>query len=281
MASVAPGLDMRTERTASGSSFYMAMRILPRPKREAMFAIYAFFRDIDDIADEGNWSAADRRAALDRWRANLDDLYDRRSTPHFLALATAIRSFNLRKDDFLAAIDGVEMDVNDAVYAPEFALLDVYCDRVASAVGRLSVRIFGLPESDGIALAHHLGRALQLTNILRDLDEDAAMGRLYLPRELLASAGIPLGRPSEVVAHGRIDEVCRDLAYRARRHYDAADRIMSRQPRSTVVAPQLMRRVYGRVLEKMEAIGWAWPRVRVRLGKAQLAWLALRGGLVR
>jgi phytoene synthase len=173
------------------------------------------------------------------------------------------------------------MDVDGAVVAPDLALLDLYCDRVASAVGRLSVRIFGLPETDGIALAHHLGRALQLTNILRDIDEDAAMGRLYLPREFLVSAGIPLGRPADVVGHAQIDKACRSLAERARGHYDDADRIMRRQPRSTVIAPQLMRSVYGRILDKMEAAGWACPRERVRLGKAHIVWLALKTELVR
>lgn len=279
-SSVAGRFGGNTEQTASGSSFYMAMRILPRRQREAMFAIYAFFRAIDDIADEGDGSAAHRRAALDQWRIDIADLYANRAAVHLRALEEAVSTFDLRKEDFLAAIDGVEMDITGVIYAPELDLLDLYCDRVASAVGRLSVRIFGLPERDGIELAHHLGRALQLTNILRDLDEDAAMGRLYLPRELLDSAGVPLGRPADVVADFGIEDVCRDLARMAHRHYREADRIMRRQPRSTVVAPRLMRHVYGRILEKMESTGWAWPRARVRIGKAQLVWITLKGGLV-
>ncbi len=108
-----------------------------------------------------------------------------------------MRDFGLRREDFLAVIDGMEMDVVDDIRAPDFATLDLYCDRVASAVGRLSVRVFGMEEQDGIALAHHLGRALQLTNILRDLDEDAAIGRLYLPREALREAGITATDPAD------------------------------------------------------------------------------------
>jgi squalene synthase HpnD len=280
MALVASRLETPAQRTASGSSFYMAMRLLPRQKRDAMFAIYSFFRDIDDIADEGDWSAADRRVALDRWRTRLDDIYANRPASELVALAGAIQTFGLRKEDFVASIDGVAMDIDRAVLAPDLELLDLYCDRVASAVGRLSVRIFGLPERDGIALAHHLGRALQLTNILRDLDEDAVMGRLYLPRELLESAGIPLGEPSEVIAHPQIDAVCRELAKRAREHYAESDLIMVRQPRGTVVAPRLMRRVYGSILDKMEAVGWVSPRARVRLHKVHLVWLALQAELM-
>ena len=97
----------------------------------------------------------------------------------------SVKKFSLQREDFLAIIDGMEMDVPQEIRAPDMATLDLYCDRVASAVGRLSVRVFGLPQDDGILLAHHLGRALQLTNILRDIDEDASLGRLYLPREYL------------------------------------------------------------------------------------------------
>jgi squalene synthase HpnD len=280
MALVANGLSASPGRSPSGSSFYMAMRLLPRPEREAMFAIYGFFRAIDDIADEGDWpTRSHRRAALNRWRADLVELYAGRPPLHLADLATAVQLFRLREEDFLSAIDGVEMDVIGTMYPPDLATLDLYCDRVASAVGRLSVRIFGMPEEDGLGLAHHLGRALQLTNILRDLDEDADMGRLYLPREFLALAGIKIGRPEDVIVHSVIDDACRDVARMARRHYREADRIMRRQTGGHMRAPRLMRGVYGQLLEKMEEVGWAWPRERVRLGKAQIVWIALKGGL--
>ena len=112
------------------------------------------------------------------------------SRPKLGHLARIIARYALRKDDFLAVIDGVEMDARADIRAPSFNELDLYCDRVASAVGRLSVRIFGMDDADGVALAYHFGRALQLTNILRDIDEDAAIGRLYLPQEALRKAGI-------------------------------------------------------------------------------------------
>src|SRR3954463_9308060 len=174
------------------------MRILPRAQREAMFEIYSFCRQVDDIADSSG-PRGERREQLERWRAYIDGLYVNKSSPRTRGLATAVREFGLRREDFHAVIDGMEMDVLADIRAPDEATLDVYCNRVASAVGRLSVRVFGMGEQDGIALAHHLGRALQLTNILRDVDEDAEIGRLYLPQEELRKAGIVTTEPRAVL----------------------------------------------------------------------------------
>ena len=128
----------------------------------------------------------------------------------------------------------MEMDVVADIRAPDDATLDIYCDRVASAVGRLSVRVFGMEEQDGIALAHHLGRALQLTNILRDLDEDAAFGRLYLPAEALREAGIAATDPATVLASPALGTGLRAASSRARAaHFAEADTIMARSPRRT------------------------------------------------
>jgi squalene synthase HpnD len=265
---------------ASHSSFYMAMRLLPRQEREAMFAVYAFCRAVDDIADEGNLTRDERQAELNGWRADLQALYDGRVPARLAGLAGPARAFGLRKEDFLAAIDGVEMDVIADMCAPDLATLDLYCDRVASAIGRLSVRIFGMEDEPGRELAHHLGRALQLTNILRDLDEDAAIGRLYLPRELLDTAGVEVTKPAAVIAHARIDGACRALAQVAKRHYQQADIVMDGQPAGKLRSPKLMRAIYGAILEKMEAQGWSSPRERARIGRAQLFWIILRYGLV-
>src|SRR5881394_923866 len=180
---------------ASGSSFYTAMRILPRAQRDAMFEIYSFCRRVDDIADSDG-PRLERLAELDAWRAEINALYAGTIGPKVAGLAQPVRDFDLAREDFLTLIDGMEMDTLDDIRAPSFATLDLYCDRVASAVGRLSVRVFGLEREAGRLLAHHLGRALQLTNILRDLDEDAAVGRLYLPREALERAGIDTIEPA-------------------------------------------------------------------------------------
>ena len=155
------------------------------------------------------------------------------------------------------------MDAADDIRAPDWATLDLYCDRVASAVGRLSVRIFGLRDEPGEALAHHLGRALQLTNILRDIDEDAAIGRLYLPREALAAAGVATDEPLAAAADPRLAAACAEVAARARAHFDEARPIMAAAPRAAVRAPRLMAAAYGSILDRMIARGFAPPRRRV------------------
>ena len=186
---IAEPVDEEAARV-SGSSFYLAMRIMPPKQRQAMFEIYSFCRAVDDIADDGGPRDV-QIARLQRWRADLDAIYAGAGSGNGCrSWAEAIAAFQLRREDFMAVIDGMEMDVLATVAAPDWATLDLYCDRVASAVGRLSVRVFGMDEEPGVALAHHLGRALQLTNILRDIDEDAGVGRLYLPLEALLAAGI-------------------------------------------------------------------------------------------
>jgi phytoene synthase len=264
---------------ASGSSFYTAMKILPRPQREAMFEIYSFCRQVDDIADSGA-PRAERRERLEQWRSHIESLYSGHPSPELQALAQAAREFALRKQDFLTVVDGMEMDATQDIRAPDWATLDLYCDRVASAVGRLSVRVFGMNERDGVALAHHLGRALQLTNILRDLDEDAAIGRLYLPRDALREAGITSDDPMIVLASAALPRVCRAVVVRAREHFRDADAIMNRSPRRTVRAPRIMDEVYRVMLEGMAARGWAAPRTRIHVGGLRLSWIALRYAII-
>src|ERR1700704_2695767 len=204
----------------SGSSFYAAMRVMPKPERAAMFAIYSFCRMVDDIADDGTRPRALRATELDRWRADLDALYADRPAGQAGFLKDAVHDFGLRQADFLAVIDGMQMDVDADIRAPDLETLNLYCDRVAVAGGRLSVRIFGMEEGPGLQLAHRLGRALQLTNILRDLDEDAEIGRLYLPREALDAAGIVASDPREVLSHAALGRACAPIVARAREHFE-------------------------------------------------------------
>ena len=269
----------RARAKVSRSSFYIAMRLMPKPRREAMFAIYAFNRAIDDIADEGDLAAAERLEQLDIWRAAIDGIYADAQSPETLA-AVAIR-YGLRREDCLAVIEGVAMDATGASLAPDFATLDHYCDCVASAVGRLSIKIFGMDEEPGFRLAHHLGRALQFTNILRDLAEDASQGRLYLPREILAEAGIHNTDPQQVLAHPMIDRACRVFAQLAERHYEQADLVLGSGAKGMLQAPRLMSAVYHRLLEKMKQAGWSPPQPRVHVGRGPLLLLALRHGLSR
>jgi presqualene diphosphate synthase len=252
--------------TASGSSFYAAMRILPPAQREAMFQIYSFCRQVDDIADSDG-PREERLAALQQWRDDIDALY--RGTPpaRLKDYVASVKTFGLKCEDFLAIVDGMEMDVPADIRAPDMATLDLYCDRVASAVGRLSVRVFGMGEEDGIALAHHLGRALQLTNILRDIDEDAGLGRLYLPRESLYLAGITSDDPYKVIADKSLSKVCAPLAQRAAQHFAKADEIMDRSRRRVVRAPRIMSKYYRAILDLLLERGFSPPREPVRVTK--------------
>ena len=265
--------------TASGSSFYAAMRILPREQREAMFQIYSFCRQVDDIADS-NGPRPERLAALQQWRDDIDALYQGRPPARLRDYVASVRTFGLQREDFLAIVDGMEMDVPQDIRAPDLATLDLYCDRVASAVGRLSVRVFGLARDDGILLAHHLGRALQLTNILRDLDEDAAIGRLYLPREGLLQAGITGTDPLKVIVDPALPVACAPLVERVRTHFQQADEIMARNPRRVVRAPRIMSRYYRAILERLVARGFAAPRPPVRLNKMARIAIVLRYALI-
>jgi squalene synthase HpnD len=265
--------------TASGSSFYAAMRILPREQRDAMFQIYSFCRQVDDIADSDG-PRPERLAALQQWRDDVDALYQGHPPERLKDYVSSVRRFGLKREDFLAIIDGMEMDVPQDIRAPDMATLDLYCDRVASAVGRLSVRVFGLPEQDGILLAYHLGRALQLTNILRDIDEDAGLGRLYLPREGLLHAGITSDDPVKVITERTLPKVCVPLVERAKSHFEQADAIMKRNSRRVVRAPRIMSKYYRAILELLIARGFAVPREPVRINKMAKIAILLRYAII-
>jgi squalene synthase HpnD len=268
------------KKKASGSSFYIAMRLMPAEERDAMFAIYAFCRKVDDIADDGVGTRAQRHERLEQWRSALRGLYADTISQPVRFLAPAVAQYGLRLDDFLTVLDGMDMDVAEDIVAPDLATLDLYCDRVAGAVGRLSIKVFGMDEGPGFELAHHLGRALQLTNILRDVDEDAAIGRLYLPREYLEALDCCRQMdPAAIIARPEIDAVCRRVAALAHHHYDEAQRILAARPRGRIKTPRLMGAVYSEILRASEAQGFAPPRHRVSLPKSRLLSLVLRQGL--
>jgi presqualene diphosphate synthase len=260
---------------ASRSSFYKGMRILPRAQREAMFEIYSFCRAVDDIADDPG-PREPRRAQLACWRSDIDAIYCGAPPAQLSGLAQAVRGFGLQREDLIAIVDGMEMDVIAEIRAPDRTTLDLYCDRVACAVGRLSVRVFGMERDAGLALAHHLGRALQLTNILRDLDEDASLGRLYLPREALQAAGIDATDPATVLAHSAVGQACAAVVALAETEFDAADAIMTKSRRRIVRAPRIMGEAYWLILQALIARGFAPPRAAVHLSRARLLLIVLR-----
>lgn len=263
----------------SGTSFFWAMRLLPEPRRDAMFAIYAFCREIDDIADEPA-PMAEKRAGLAAWREEIARLFAGVPTyPTGRALLGPINAYGLRQEDFLALIEGMEMDAAD-IRAPTMVELELYCDRVACAVGRLSVRAFGATEARSEDVAFALGQALQLTNILRDIEEDAARGRLYLPRELLEANGIEATDPAEMLRHPALPAVCDALSEVAERRFAEAHAALADCARRPMRPARVMMEVYRRTLARLRARGWSRLGEPVSLPKAEKIWIALRHGLL-
>ena len=254
----------------SGSSFYAGMRVLPKAERQAMFAIYGFCRMVDDIADDHQGERTARAGQMAAWRRDIAALYAGGDPGQAAFLAPAVRQFHLAEADFVAVIDGMQMDLDGDIRWPPFETLDLYCDRVASAVGRLSVRVFGMDEAPGLALAHHLGRALQLTNILRDIDEDAGIGRVYLPIEALTAAGIVPTTPAALMDAPQLDRAARWLAAKAADHFTEAHAILAAKPKGRLIAPRLMDLAYSRILGRLIAQGWHAPRTRVSTNKPLL-----------
>lgn len=240
----------------AGTSFYWAMRFLPKAKREAIFAVYAFCREVDDIADEAG-TLEEKRSGLEAWRRQIEKLYAGQANwPTSLALAHYLKIFPFEKQAFLAIIDGMEMDAEGPIRAPAMAELEEYCARVAGAVGLLCIQIFGESGDRGREIATSLGLALQLTNILRDLEDDAGMGRLYLPAELLEKHGIVTTEPAEVLIHPALPLVCRELAGRAAAEFDKADRAMAECDREAMRPARIMQKVYQRILKRLRRNDW-------------------------
>jgi squalene synthase HpnD len=263
---------------SAGTSFYRGMRVLPADRRLAMYAIYAFCRIVDDIADNDG-SLEEKRRALAGWRETIAGLYLGRSNDAVSrVLALAIPRFRLRAEDFIAIIDGMQSDAETVVVAPGMAELDLYCDRVASAVGRLSVRAFGdsSPAADRVAFA--LGRALQLTNILRDIKEDSDRGRIYLPLEYLNDAGVAAD-PASITAAPGLPAVCDRLAAVAHGYFRDAFAAMDSCDRSAMKPARLMGATYDSILTAVERRGWKRLEEPVSLPKWRKLWLACRYGL--
>ncbi len=260
----------------SKTSFGAGMRILSRERRDAMYAIYAFCREVDDIADEGG-ARDEKMAGLAEWRREVERIYaGAPQTPTGLALKDVVRRFNLAQEEFVLVIEGMEMDAAGPVVAPTLDQLLAYTRRAAGAVGMLSMPVFGAPRNkiaDEFALS--LGDALQLTNILRDVEQDAGEGRLYLPRELLEKHGCPT-TPDHIERASGLPAVREEIAMIARERF-ASTRAALRDLDWRVLRPALlMMGVYERYLDKMTARGWANGQSRVTISKAEKLVIAAR-----
>ncbi len=245
-----------------------------------MYAIYAFCREVDDIADEPA-APEDKRRALARWREEIARLYAGNPRwPTSRALLRPVQCFHLPQEEFLALIEGMEIDSHPTVRMRTLNDLLDYCRKVAGAVGMLSVHAFGVPRYPGPQIAKSLGSALQLTNILRDLEEDAALQRLYVPLEILSKHGIDENSPYEVLGHPDFNKACLELADLARGYYAETDRFMAEIGWRKMRPAALMMAVYRGVLDRLEMRGWNRASGRVRLTHVHTLWLALRYGLL-
>ena len=271
---------------AAGTSFYWGMRLQPKAKREAMFAVYAFCREVDDIADSDKPTKT-KLADLKAWRGYIDDLYAGKSKNYITAALLPVNAeFGLEKAIYLAIIDGMEMDAKGPIQAPSRKEFDLYCANVASAVGLLCIRIFGEVGNKGIEVADALGRALQITNILRDLKEDAEWDRLYLPRDVLKKHGITATSPEVVLADPNLEAVCLDMAELAEAEFQRADAIMKTCDQSQIKPALIMRGAYYGTLKKLQKRGFSAAALNKQpsglsktMGKLQKLLVALRYAL--
>ncbi len=238
----------------SRSNFYYAFLTLPRPRRDALYAVYAFCRTVDDVADLGSDPAA-QRAGLARWRADVARCFERGATPeHPIArqLQQAVATYPIPRAALEAIIDGCEMDL-DRVRYETAEELEPYCYRVASAVGLCCIEIFGYTDPRARDYAINLGKALQLTNIMRDVGVDARAGRVYLPQRDLKDFGVS----EDDLLEGRSGEpfvrLMSHQAARARRFYDAARAAFPVADARSLVAAEIMGRIYYALLEEIEA----------------------------
>jgi len=221
-----------------------------------------------------------KETRLGNWRGEIAHLYGGRPRNAVTrGLSNAVHVYGLRCHDFLTILDGAEMKAQTDIPAPSFAQLDRYCECVAVAVARLSVRIFGDETPAGERVAAEFGRALQLTNILRDLAEDAKRHRLYLPRELLHAHGIFATTPSWVLAHPALPDVCRDLAVLAERHYAAAVEAIAACPRWTMRPAAVMLGIHRTLLHELLVRGWRHIDNPVRIPAWHKFALVIRHGL--
>jgi squalene synthase HpnD/squalene synthase HpnC len=256
----------------SGSSFKLGMAAQAAERRRANYALYAFCRVVDDIAD-GAAPLREKRAFLDLWRREIDALPAAPTHPIGRELARAMRAYDLPHAEFHAILDGMESDGQPRVRIPDAAAFDLYCRRVAGAVGALSIRIFGAPDAHDFALV--LGRTLQIVNVLRDIDEDAAIERVYVPLDRLAALGIADGPARAMVADPRFPQACAALAAQARAGFAEADRMLAGLDRRALKPAILMMEGYRALFAKLEARGYAQRGPRVRLAKPEKARLLL------
>jgi len=276
---VTPQQYVQEKAAGSGSSFYYAFLFLPPPRRAAITAFYAFCREVDDVVDE----VSDPGVAASKlawWRREVAASFDgQASHPVMQALLPHAQTFGIRATHLLEVIDGCQMDLKQSRYL-DFAGLAQYCHRVAGVVGEVSAGIFGRTEEATVAYAHRLGLAMQLTNIIRDVGDDARRGRIYLPGSELQRFEVKaheLLRTSPPYAYGeRFDALMRFQAERAHRCYDEALALLPETDRRAQRPGLMMANIYRTLLREIEASGFQVLHQRIALTPLRKLWIAMR-----
>ena len=259
----------------SGSSFYYSFLFLPPDKRRAITALYAFCREVDDVVDECS-DAGVARTTLSWWRGQVAEIYSGRPQhPVALALVPVVQQFNLAQELLLEIIDGMEMDIDQPRY-PDFKSLQLYCYRVASVVGLLSAEIFGYSDRRTLKYAHDLGIAFQLTNIIRDVGEDARRNRIYLPMDELRQFGVAA---ADILGARETENFHKLMAFqveRAQRYYRQALDHLPAADRKAQRAGLIMAAIYRATLDEVVASGCHVLKERISLGTGYKLWLAFK-----
>jgi phytoene synthase len=262
----------------SASNLALAFVMLPRDRREAMASLYAFCREVDDVADEDSRPIEDRQRRLEEWRSDVKSACSGGAAgiPVIRELAPAIARYRLPFELFDDLIRGVEMDLTVRRYST-YEEVERYCYRVASVVGLLSIEVFGYRQPGCRDYAVTLGKAFQWTNILRDVGNDAQRGRIYLPQEALAQHGVREEEILQGLESERFGKLAREISDRARRYYLEAREVLPEEDRHNMVAAELMGSVYWRLLLQLERSGFRVLGTHaIRLGKATKLFLVLR-----
>ena len=263
----------------SGSSFYYSFLYLPSEKRRAITALYAFCREVDDIVDECTEESV-ARMKLAWWRQEIASVYSaeqgkKPSHPVAKSLVAVIKTINLSASQLIEIIDGMEMDLDYNRYA-DFSTLQLYCHHVAGVVGQLSAEIFGYQDPKTLEYAHNLGLAFQLTNIIRDVGEDARRDRIYLPEDELAQFGVS----SDDILHSRESDNFRQLMEfqieRAENYYTQAFAALPAEDRKNQRPGFIMAGIYRALLEEIKDDACQVMRQRVSLTPIRKLWIGWR-----
>jgi len=263
----------QNKAAASGSSFYYSFRFLSPEKRDAIIALYAFCREVDDVVDETT-DVNLARVKLQWWRDEINKLFHETPThPVTLALANHLSNFHFVEEYFYEIIDGMEMDLDYDSY-PTFKELSLYCYRVASVVGLLTIEIFGYEDRKTLKYAHDLGMAFQLTNILRDVHEDAMRGRIYIPLDELEKFGVDKYDLQKNETNENIVRLLEFQKNRALSYYQKAFDLLPQNDRYAQRSGVIMAEIYLATLQEIENDGYRVLEHRIRLTPLRKLWLA-------